>query len=569
MKEVIMQTLAVFFIGCAFFCGSVWASPPQAPITVDFVDGVKIVNGEKPAVRATLEIKAIAPANARLRVFVSPVNGAPVDAGVVTERTMPVKDTQRLTIDIPVKSAGDFEVNAIIEKAEGSVSDGALGYIRLTEEGVVSLMSPHQYIVTRGRERAASEPGYGLQPQRWRPGMLPPPELQKEADEENAKPRPAVDGAKVHAPGYNIGSGRISSGSKTDQQKTQVAATAKLQITGKITTTVNGVVIPMANVPLEIWDSDTFSPDDLLGSTEIDANGNFDITVDNDDGPFGGGVDVYLYLSSRRSGKIGVLQLVPDGEGGYYPFYYSWRSPTKDNITAPSVVINFELADNPRVAAVWMGAGRAAWLSENQSGHSLSYVEVRYPGFTSGTYYRSGIINIDSQYGDSPETIGHEYGHAVMDQAYGSIPGEGGVHFFCSAASTGLAWSEGFATLVGLTVGNGNGTMHWNVGDAGLSIENWFCNLRDMTIDEGRVAAGLWDLYDTPQDNNGGNDNRGLAGHSDANIGNQMVTLAQILQSLWVSKQYDVKQYWNVLRPRLNVIQTNPSDDIMLYNYYK
>lgn len=564
MKNVIRR-IAALLLGCLVFHGSAIAAPPQAPVTVDISDGVQIVPGNK-AIRATLEIKAATPVRARLRVFTTPINGNPVEGGMLIERVTAVKEAQKLAIEIPVKSAGDFELSAIVEKEEGSVSDGALGYVRLTEEGEVSLMLPQKYHEIRGRERALTEPGFGLQPRRARPGLAPPP-LQREAEQDKAGSRPMVEDAKeVHLPGYNIGSGRLTPGARPQAIP---GAAKKLLITGNVSTTVNGVVVPMANTSLEIWDSDSFSPDDLLGTTETDASGNYSITVDNDDGPFGGGVDVYLYETSRRPGKIAVLQLIPDGQGGYFPFYYAWRSPTRDDITAPSVAINFSITDNARAAAVWMGASRAWWLSENQSGHKLSYVEVRFPGFTSGTYYRGGIINIDSQYGDSPETVGHEYGHAVMDQAYGGVPGEGGVHFMCAAASAGLAWSEGFATALGLVVGNGNGIDHWNVGDTGLSIENWSCNLRDMSTDEGRVAAGLWDLYDTANDNNGGSADRGVAGHSDANQGAQLVTLAQILQTLWVSKQNDTTAYWSALRPRLNANQTATSDDIMTYNYYK
>jgi hypothetical protein len=170
----------------------------------------------------------------------------------------------------------------------------------------------------------------------------------------------------------------------------------------------------------------------------------------------------------------------------------------------------------------------------------------------------------------APEMAAHEYGHAVMYQAYGNSlpPNSGGTHSACEDAKPGLAWSEGFAEYLAMVTGQDNGTTHWTMGDAGLSIEHYSCRLRDMATDELRVTAGLWDLYDAANDNNGGDPNLGANGHADTNSGAQLVTLAQILQTLWVGKQNTINEFHDALRPRLNAVQRAPFDEIMTYNYY-
>jgi hypothetical protein len=89
-----------------------------------------------------------------------------------------------------------------------------------------------------------------------------------------------------------------------------------------------------------------------------------------------------------------------------------------------------------------------------------------------------------------------------------------------------------------------------------------------MATDELRVAAGLWDLFDANNDDNGGNPDRGVSGHSDTNSGNQLVTVEQILLTLWVSKQNTINEFHDALLPRLNAVQQAPFDEIMMYNYY-
>jgi hypothetical protein len=547
-----MKSLA--FVALFFATGVLSAraqeAPPEdkPPVSVSISEQVKVETGAHSGVNLEITLTTQAPVQAHLRLYANPTRGTAVSGGLVTEQVLTVNNTLTVPVHIPVKVDGDFEVEAIAEKSTGSPSGGATAYIRLTTKGIATLYSPADYMAMRGRELVTEKPGFGFQRS---PSTPKAQALNLKSSSEN--------------PLFFVGGGTTTA--SPGAPGAPLAANAQLYLTGKITTTFNGTTVPMANVPVEIWDSDTISPDDLLGTTTTDANGAYSITVQNDDGPFGGGVDIYLYLSSKTS-NLGELQLIPDGEGGYIPFYYAWRSSTYDDITSPTYTINFNITDQAPAASVWTGVKRGTTLLQ-QAGRNPTYVEVRYPGFGSGTYFRpgSGLINIDPQ-NNAPWVAGHEYGHAAMYLAYGSIPGEGGVHAFCDTATQGLAWSEGFATYYGMVAAVSDGTIHWTVGDAGMSIERYYCALRDMRIDEGRVAAGLWDLYDSTNDNNGGDPNYGQSGYSDSNSGAQLVPFNTLVNTLWVSNQPGVSQYWTNLKAALNATQLAPSVQIMNYNYF-
>lgn len=544
-----LPALALLFFAAAVGSVSAQEALPddKPPVIPSISKQVRVVTSENPGVDVQITLVALGSLNIRLRVFANPERGTPVTGGLVIEKLFPVIRTLTVPVHIPAKAEGDFEIEAVAEKAEGSPSGGATAYIRLTKKGAATLYLPHEYMAMRGKELIAEKPGFGFQRV---------PSAQKT---ENLVLKQAVKDNPVFLVGGGVTKATAGKSARAE------AATKELVLSGTIATRFNGVTVPMANVEVQVWDSDTISPDDLLGTTTTDENGKYSIRVENDDGPLGGGVDVYLYISSKIT-NLAELQLMSDGEGGYMPFYYAWRSQTVDDITAPTYTMDFAITNQPQAAAVWTGVSRGFHLAA-QAGHSMSYVEVRYPGLVQGTFFRPGIINIDSE-NNSPEIAGHEYGHAVMYAAYGSIPGEGGVHMFCDTASTGLAWSEGFATYYGLVSGLGNGTLHWSVGDQGKSIELYSCSLRDISIDEGRVAAALWDLYDSANDSNGGNEDLGRNGYSDSNSGAQVVPFATLVGTLWVSHQQTVQDYWTNLKTQLNSTQLAPSVQIMNYNYF-
>ena len=137
-------------------------------------------------------------------------------------------------------------------------------------------------------------------------------------------------------------------------------------------------------------------------------------------------------------------------------------------------------------------------------------------------------------------TQAHEYGHHVMEEAYGKDGwgcGSGGNPGFFNAASDDCAWSEGFATYIAHTILD-KSRLHWSTPDMNnLNQHFWLdveesgqANSKDGTIGawptqdngkdagekyQGRIAAMLWDLDDSNVDStfdigNGGGDNRSV-----------------------------------------------------------
>lgn len=576
---------------------SAWARPAEGDVAVTIGEAPVVTPSDDAALQgiATFRVtlSGAEHAAAGLRVFAASTQAAPVDDGLVLDDVVALDEETVVDVPIPIREPGDFSVRAIAfpvdpDTGEGvpdSASRSALLYVRITADNTVGTYSLLDYTHVTAGERAESQPGLGLR--EMHPGRPDQPVAPPDA------PTESPDGLRLNPPRLNVApaesSLRLPTEEEVPEAVREAAQTAIAQLRaeppspdaepadaveheyitlyGTVKTTVNGQSTPLRYTEIMVYDHDPISPDDLLATTRTDNQGNYNVVVKNSDGPGGGGVDVYLYMYSQRS-PVTLLYLVPDGEGGYTPFYYSWRSATHDNLDEATVEINYTVTTNPLAATIWAGASAAAWLTKSTTGRTLSGVEVRYPPFVKGTFYRNGIINIDPSHGDSPETVGHEYGHHVMYKAYGTMPKEaGGAHSLCETATKGLAWSEGFATWYGMAAWGRNGNFGWHIGGPTVDVERWYCGPHDASIDEGRAAAWMWDLYDVPQDGNAGNPDLGRDGYSDANQGKELIGSRDLINALWARKQDTLMQYWNDLRSRIDAAQSAPSDRISNYNY--
>lgn len=102
----------------------------------------------------------------------------------------------------------------------------------------------------------------------------------------------------------------------------------------------------------------------------------------------------------------------------------------------------------------------------------------------------------------------HELGHAVMHGAM-RAQSAGGAHKIDGCYSPALAWSEGWATFfaaaVRLSRGDADAKFEYLVPRrAPIRLENVPEDVCRGQTNEWRVAAGLWDLYDTHQDGSDG-----------------------------------------------------------------
>ena len=544
---------ALCFLACTFYPNQILSKTPTPLVEIqldriEFNDGVLVT--------AKLSCSDNKIVRTKIRCYVMSTLGEPVQDGLFFTDVVPVNGDTLIQFSIKPRTGGDFQLRIVVEPEFGGVSHSQLRFIRFDKKRRGTVFDYQQYSYLRANERAEKS-NFGLKDARWR-GWKP------RSSSEDLMEGSLEDTIKRNKPKIIIGEGK----SEIKRADVSVSATSdRITILGNIKTVLNGKNVPLHYTEIHVYDYDPITPDDLLGTTRTDNQGNYNINVKNDDGPGGGGVDVYLYIFSKNK-KIATLYLVPDGVGGYTPVYYSWRSTTHDNLTGDRATIDFTLTSDKLASTVWSGGSAAQWLTEANTEKMLSYIEIRFPGFGAGTYYRNNIINIDSSLGDSPETVGHEYGHGVMKAAYGSRPAQaGGAHSFCVSATPGLTWSEGFATWYGMAAWDGDGTFVWHLGGTGVSIENWSCSIDDANVDEGRSAAWLWDLYDIPTDNNAGVLDRGRSGFSDSNSGQQIVGTSVIINTLWKRKQNDTKTYWTDLQTNLTNTQKAPSTEISKYNY--
>lgn len=510
----------------------------------------------------TLTLESAISGTAILRVYVQNELDTPLQGGWVFDQEVSVSGDTQIDLSLPLLGSGDFSIRAItypliFENEPPRVSRSDLKYFRIGGNEIGDAINLLEYTQLRGIEQSESSPSFGIGSQH--------PHGRTDKKFSAGHSSTSTDGLSLSVPMLFVGGG-TSNLTLEDSKDEAMGKPEYITIKGQIKTTVNGEIVPLHFTEVQVWDQDPLK-DDLLGTARTDNNGNYNIVVKNDDGPLGGGVDVYLYLHSQLP-KIDLLYLVPDGEGGYVPVYYSWKSSVHDNLDDPVVTIGFSITTNQLASTIWAGANAAVWLTESTTGRNLSSVEVRYPPYGSGTHYINGIINIDPAHGDSPDTVGHEYGHAVMAQAYGSAPeGSGGAHSLCETASKGLAWSEGFATWYGVAAWNELPEMTWHIGGPSENIELWHCGALDATLDEGRTSAWLWDLYDIPQDSNNGDANYGKTGFSDNNEGAQIVGSRTLINTLWKRKQNTLTDYWTDLQTEITETEKDPSTRISNYNY--
>lgn len=118
-------------------------------------------------------------------------------------------------------------------------------------------------------------------------------------------------------------------------------------------------------------------------------------------------------------------------------------------------------------------------------------------------YYAWGSVNLTGA--EQWDVNGHEIGHALHDLGINGRMG-GGQHKIDECYADSLAWSEGFATFV-------SGVLHLDPADPDAHFDKYLVPRRapiqlenvpqDVCMgqqNEWRVAAGLWDLYDTHND---------------------------------------------------------------------
>ena len=320
---------------------------------------------------------------------------------------------------------------------------------------------------------------------------------------------------------------------------------------------VDGILRPLVNVSVHVWDEDTYG-DELLGGVASGWDGRWSFSVNNDDGALQDGRDIY-YTFTLTNTRLDLSRCNGD---------YRWQSAVREDRNDGSVVdFGDETAGSSTNSLV-------VWDRLNLSWNKAATTGGRDPGMVAACFPASateygGTVNVTAADfdGDGPS---HEYGHALMDKAYSEDISPGLDHGFSDCnQDQGQSWSEGWATGFMLATFPDE-RYNWHFGDEGRKIEKFSLVDCDPVLgekNEGFVAAALLDFIDVADDDSDGFPSRGRAGYGDANAAAR-VSLATIYRdTMWGSVHFDVLDFWYDLAGSLSGDRRAGAAEIMYYAY--
>ena len=267
----------------------------------------------------------------------------------------------------------------------------------------------------------------------------------------------------------------------------------RITVTGRLFYTDRGGVLrQLVNATVDIRDSDTFG-DEQLASVATGWDGRYTAVVNNDDGWFQNGRDIYVRVRATNSRfRVQDCAAWPD-------WTYSWVSDVRDDLSDGTVVNFGDLATNENNEASIL------FQDLNQGWNLLTVAGAQDPGFVDlcwpegSSAYSTFWEEIDIEDGDevARDIVLHEYGHATMHNAYdGYWPSNtGGAHGFDGILHQNMAFTEGWGTFIALSINddgvyNSNG---WSRAIEGFSHVTGHTD-GDGQVNEGHVAASMHDV---------------------------------------------------------------------------
>lgn len=320
----------------------------------------------------------------------------------------------------------------------------------------------------------------------------------------------------------------------------------------------NGNLQPFINATIDIRDSDN-GPDEHLTSTITDWNGQFSAVVNNDDGWFQNGRDIYVRIRATNSRfRVQDCAAWPD-------WTYAWKTGTRSNLSDGTV------ADFGSFSLVNYEESAILHQDLNQGWNFLTAIGNQDPGFVDLCYPEGSSVystfweEIDIEDGDEEarDIVLHEYGHATMHNAYDDYwpSNTGGAHSFNDIIHQNFAFTEGWGTFIALSI-NDDGV--YNSNGWSRLIESFSHTsghtANDGQQNEGHVAAGMGDVRDTNSDgscNNGECDESGPNNASFSSIWRD---------AFWRSKADNISEYWPRLCTELNANQRSVALKALNFN---
>ncbi|WP_320784547.1 hypothetical protein [Streptomyces sp. CRN 30] len=219
---------------------------------------------------------------------------------------------------------------------------------------------------------------------------------------------------------------------------------------------IGDVVHPSSNFEVQVWDEDGLF-DDLLAVGITDGSGAYDICFENDDGVFGGGVDLYVkFVAFNQSWSV------RDDDDDPYEFQFETRGNVADGATVnygrrmpsdPNLFRALRVFDYADEAAVWT-PGRC-WDRDDTD---CFHIGILWPTDDPSAFYDpdDDRVHLPDDRAEQPWVVDHEIGHGVMDDVYGGYQPDIGEacfdHQVGGEESPECAWVEGFADFYGTMV---------------------------------------------------------------------------------------------------------------------
>lgn len=148
---------------------------------------------------------------------------------------------------------------------------------------------------------------------------------------------------------------------------------------------------------------------------------------------------------------------------------------------------------------VWFNTGSSQSPQETAG---PATVEWKIDSIHGDHYHPGGNIHLTGNAALSASIVLHEYGHNVMYNVYGLIPGWcPDPHYINLSSNVQCAWTEGWANFFAIAVNN-DPVFRWASGASeNLETPTWGTpGWQEGVTVEGRVAGALWDMLDSVND---------------------------------------------------------------------
>jgi hypothetical protein len=274
---------------------------------------------------------------------------------------------------------------------------------------------------------------------------------------------------------------------------------------------------PLKGFKVKIMDQDILFHDELATVT-TDANGNFDVYVNNQ--PSENGVDLFVKLEFDDD----VMDIRSQS---LFATPYSWESTIRPDIQAGEY--NFGTLPLSNLPAnlegafsiwYWIKKAHDYYVQYSSNSSSIPKAHIKWEdGVGEGSSHNSGTISIAGHHADADcfdaDIILHEYGHLIMAYTAGHVPGAGGTHNYEDPSNLATAYSEAWAHFFSCSVRNNNRVYDTNptsgyggnleipaaIRTSGTVVTTpLVANYEQNAMYELNAGAVLWDLFDNVQD---------------------------------------------------------------------